>query len=177
MIEGESILFSFIVVEKQLWLLIEQSKEHCTFLERQVLGTEYNSCKVSPKDLNSTNNYRDVPWTPWVTGAPAAGLYRLSLAVIFAAVARLLMTLIVFYHSFPPRFQGHLDMDMGDFCDWGGCSRHGFSGLLLHISTSVSMDIPHCVLKAENLVSSSNLVVRSPNQRTSSCQCIDSSCT
>ncbi|CAE7264810.1 E3 ubiquitin-protein ligase [Symbiodinium microadriaticum] len=29
----------------------------------------------------------------------------LSLAVIFAAVARLLMTLIVFYHSFPPRFQ------------------------------------------------------------------------
>eukprot|EP00930_Biecheleria_cincta_P050917 TRINITY_DN3608_c0_g1_i1.p1 TRINITY_DN3608_c0_g1~~TRINITY_DN3608_c0_g1_i1.p1 ORF type:complete len:297 (+),score=49.93 TRINITY_DN3608_c0_g1_i1:184-1074(+) len=34
------------------------------------------------------------------------GLYRLSLAVIFAAVARLLMTLIVFYHSFPPRFQG-----------------------------------------------------------------------
>ena len=35
-----------------------------------------------------------------------AGLYRLSLAVIFAAVARLLMTLIVFYHSFPPRFQG-----------------------------------------------------------------------
>lgn len=37
------------------------------------------------------------------------GLYRLSLAVIFAAVARLLMTLIVFYHSFPPRFQGCLD--------------------------------------------------------------------
>lgn len=34
------------------------------------------------------------------------GLYRLSLAVIFTAVARLLMTLIVFYHSFPPRFQG-----------------------------------------------------------------------
>ncbi|CAJ1341669.1 unnamed protein product [Effrenium voratum] len=34
------------------------------------------------------------------------GLYRLSLAVIFAAVARLLMTLIVFYHSFPPRLQG-----------------------------------------------------------------------
>jgi hypothetical protein len=33
-------------------------------------------------------------------------LYRLSLAVIFTAVARLLMTLIVFYHSFPPRFQG-----------------------------------------------------------------------
>eukprot|EP00440_Ansanella_granifera_P033277 gb/GFBE01036105.1/.p1 GENE.gb/GFBE01036105.1/~~gb/GFBE01036105.1/.p1 ORF type:complete len:296 (+),score=34.81 gb/GFBE01036105.1/:1-888(+) len=37
---------------------------------------------------------------------PCPGLYRLSLAVIFAAVARLLMTLIVFYHSFPPRFQG-----------------------------------------------------------------------
>eukprot|EP00439_Symbiodinium_sp_Y106_P057920 s2461_g8.t1 len=36
---------------------------------------------------------------------PCPGLYRLSLAVIFAAVARLLMTLIVFYHSFPPRFQ------------------------------------------------------------------------
>jgi len=34
------------------------------------------------------------------------GLYRLSLAVIFTAVARLLMTLIVFYHSFPPRLQG-----------------------------------------------------------------------
>jgi len=34
------------------------------------------------------------------------GLYRLSLAVIFTAVARLLMTLIVFYHSFPPRWQG-----------------------------------------------------------------------
>merc|ERR1719359_1982041 len=34
------------------------------------------------------------------------GLYRLSLAVIFTAVARLLMTLIVFYHSFPPRMQG-----------------------------------------------------------------------
>jgi len=33
------------------------------------------------------------------------GLYRLSLAVIFTAVARLLMTLIVFYHSFPPRRQ------------------------------------------------------------------------
>lgn len=31
------------------------------------------------------------------------GLYRLSLAVIATAVARLLMTLIVFYHSFPPR--------------------------------------------------------------------------
>lgn len=37
---------------------------------------------------------------------PCPGLYRHSLAVIFAAVARLLMTLIVFYHSFPPRFQG-----------------------------------------------------------------------
>jgi len=37
---------------------------------------------------------------------PCPGLYRLSLAVIFTAVARLLMTLIVFYHSFPPRFQG-----------------------------------------------------------------------
>merc|ERR1711879_869177 len=34
------------------------------------------------------------------------GLYRLSLAVIFTAVTRLLMTLIVFYHSFPPRLQG-----------------------------------------------------------------------
>jgi len=34
------------------------------------------------------------------------GLYRLSLAVIFTAIARLLMTLIVFYHSFPPRLQG-----------------------------------------------------------------------
>jgi hypothetical protein len=34
---------------------------------------------------------------------PCPGLYRLSLAVIFTAVARLLMTLIVFYHSFPPR--------------------------------------------------------------------------
>lgn len=33
------------------------------------------------------------------------GLYRLSLAVIFTAVARLLMTLFVFYRSFPPRFQ------------------------------------------------------------------------
>lgn len=32
------------------------------------------------------------------------GLYRLSLAVIFTAVARLLITLICFYHSFPPRF-------------------------------------------------------------------------
>lgn len=37
---------------------------------------------------------------------PCPGLYRLSLAVISTAVARLLMTLIVFYHSFPPRFQG-----------------------------------------------------------------------
>lgn len=37
---------------------------------------------------------------------PCPGLYRLSLAVIFTAVARLLMTLIVFYHSFPPQFQG-----------------------------------------------------------------------
>mmetsp|Transcript_36128 Transcript_36128/g.84657 ORF Transcript_36128/g.84657 Transcript_36128/m.84657 type:complete len:285 (-) Transcript_36128:106-960(-) len=37
--------------------------------------------------------------------APCPGLYRLSLAVIFTAVARLLMTLIVFYHSFPPRLQ------------------------------------------------------------------------
>lgn len=37
---------------------------------------------------------------------PCPGLYRLSLAVIFTAVARLLMTLIVFYHSFPPRLQG-----------------------------------------------------------------------
>jgi hypothetical protein len=37
---------------------------------------------------------------------PCPGLYRLSLAVIFTAVARLLMTLIVFYHSFPPRPQG-----------------------------------------------------------------------
>merc|ERR1719291_1295126 len=34
------------------------------------------------------------------------GLYRLSLAVIFTAVARLLMTLVVFYHSFPPRLLG-----------------------------------------------------------------------
>lgn len=34
------------------------------------------------------------------------GLYRLSLAMIFTAVARLLMTLLVFYHSFPPRLQG-----------------------------------------------------------------------
>lgn len=33
------------------------------------------------------------------------GLYRLSLAVIFTAVARLLITLICFYHSFPPRFR------------------------------------------------------------------------
>mmetsp|Transcript_61218 Transcript_61218/g.132527 ORF Transcript_61218/g.132527 Transcript_61218/m.132527 type:complete len:292 (-) Transcript_61218:177-1052(-) len=40
------------------------------------------------------------------TCKPCPGLYRLSLAVIFTAVARLLMTLIVFYHSFPPRFQG-----------------------------------------------------------------------
>eukprot|EP00927_Polykrikos_kofoidii_P050870 TRINITY_DN44716_c0_g1_i1.p1 TRINITY_DN44716_c0_g1~~TRINITY_DN44716_c0_g1_i1.p1 ORF type:complete len:291 (-),score=37.08 TRINITY_DN44716_c0_g1_i1:283-1155(-) len=37
---------------------------------------------------------------------PCPGLYRLSLAVIFTAVARLSMTLVVFYHSFPPRFQG-----------------------------------------------------------------------
>jgi len=37
---------------------------------------------------------------------PCPGLYRLSLAVIFTAVTRLLMTLIVFYHSFPPRFPG-----------------------------------------------------------------------
>jgi len=37
---------------------------------------------------------------------PCPGLYRLSLAVIFTAVTRLLMTLIVFYHSFPPRLQG-----------------------------------------------------------------------
>lgn len=34
---------------------------------------------------------------------PCPGLYRLALAVIFTAVARLLMTLVVFYHSFPPR--------------------------------------------------------------------------
>jgi E3 ubiquitin-protein ligase RNF38/44 len=34
---------------------------------------------------------------------PCPGLYRLSLAVIFTAIARLLMTLIIFYHSFPPR--------------------------------------------------------------------------
>lgn len=33
------------------------------------------------------------------------GLYRLSLAVIFVAIMRLLVTLIVFYHSFPPRAQ------------------------------------------------------------------------
>lgn len=33
------------------------------------------------------------------------GLYRLSLAVIFTAVARLLITLVCFYHSFPPRFR------------------------------------------------------------------------
>lgn len=33
------------------------------------------------------------------------GLYRLSLAVIFTAVARLLVTLVCFYHSFPPRFR------------------------------------------------------------------------
>mmetsp|Transcript_73283 Transcript_73283/g.169988 ORF Transcript_73283/g.169988 Transcript_73283/m.169988 type:complete len:293 (+) Transcript_73283:215-1093(+) len=33
------------------------------------------------------------------------GLYRLSLAVIFTAIMRLLMTLVVFYHSFPPRAQ------------------------------------------------------------------------
>lgn len=32
-------------------------------------------------------------------------LYRLSLAVIFTAVMRLLMTLVVFYHSFPSRAQ------------------------------------------------------------------------
>lgn len=37
---------------------------------------------------------------------PCPGLYRLSLAVIFTAVTRLLMTLVVFYHSFPPRLQG-----------------------------------------------------------------------
>lgn len=30
------------------------------------------------------------------------GLYRLSLAVCFTAIGRLLVTLIVFYHSFPP---------------------------------------------------------------------------
>eukprot|EP00811_Abedinium_folium_P000201 NODE_10183_length_1371_cov_3.091640.p2 GENE.NODE_10183_length_1371_cov_3.091640~~NODE_10183_length_1371_cov_3.091640.p2 ORF type:complete len:306 (-),score=89.67 NODE_10183_length_1371_cov_3.091640:295-1212(-) len=34
--------------------------------------------------------------------APCPGLYRLSLAVIFTAVSRLLMTLVVFYRSFPP---------------------------------------------------------------------------
>jgi len=33
------------------------------------------------------------------------GLYRLSLAVILTAIVRLLMTLVVFYHSFPPRLQ------------------------------------------------------------------------
>mmetsp|Transcript_14681 Transcript_14681/g.42772 ORF Transcript_14681/g.42772 Transcript_14681/m.42772 type:complete len:294 (+) Transcript_14681:154-1035(+) len=33
------------------------------------------------------------------------GLYRLSVAVIFTAIMRLLMTLVVFYHSFPARFQ------------------------------------------------------------------------
>jgi len=33
------------------------------------------------------------------------GLYRLSLAVIFTAITRLLVTLIVFHHSFPPRAQ------------------------------------------------------------------------
>mmetsp|Transcript_40663 Transcript_40663/g.107736 ORF Transcript_40663/g.107736 Transcript_40663/m.107736 type:complete len:332 (-) Transcript_40663:282-1277(-) len=37
---------------------------------------------------------------------PCPGLYRLSLAVICTAIARLLMTLIVFYHSFPPRLDG-----------------------------------------------------------------------
>lgn len=37
---------------------------------------------------------------------PCPGLYRLALAVIFTAVARLLMTLVVFYHSFPPLRQG-----------------------------------------------------------------------
>jgi hypothetical protein len=38
---------------------------------------------------------------------PCPGLYRLSLAVIFTAVARLVVTLVVFYHSFPPRFPGN----------------------------------------------------------------------
>jgi len=33
------------------------------------------------------------------------GLYRLSVAVTFTAVARLVVTLICFYHSFPPRFR------------------------------------------------------------------------
>jgi len=37
---------------------------------------------------------------------PCPGLYRLALVVIFTAVARLLMTLLIFYHSFPPRLQG-----------------------------------------------------------------------
>ena len=55
--------------------------------------------------LNSTY-CKPCPGPPKAPLAAAAGLYRLSLAVIFAAVARLLMTLIVFYHSFPPRFQG-----------------------------------------------------------------------
>jgi hypothetical protein len=32
------------------------------------------------------------------------GLYKLAVAVIFTAVARMLITLICFYHSFPPRF-------------------------------------------------------------------------
>jgi hypothetical protein len=36
--------------------------------------------------------------------AGCPGLYKLALAVIFTAVARLLITLICFYHSFPPRF-------------------------------------------------------------------------
>lgn len=64
-----------------------------------------------------------IPKTPKITEKIGcdAGLYRLSLAVIFAAVARLLMTLIVFYHSFPPRFQGNLEniwYHKGFFSGW-----------------------------------------------------------
>jgi hypothetical protein len=40
------------------------------------------------------------------TCKPCPGLYRLTLAVISTAVARLAMTLVIFYHSFPARQQG-----------------------------------------------------------------------
>ena len=45
------------------------------------------------------------------------GLYRLSLAVIFTAVARLLVTLVCFYHSFPPRLKTHCQFKICR-CKW-----------------------------------------------------------
>merc|ERR1719183_2557043 len=37
---------------------------------------------------------------------PCPGIYRLCLGVIFTAITRLLATLIAYYRSFPPGFQG-----------------------------------------------------------------------